>query len=174
MLVDGHGETRGELNAASKGVAQIAVFERTGTLRARLGVSTDDAPALGIYGHDGKPRAEVGPPTASRESSSSTPMRPAQAALGITPDDKPGLGLIDNTGNAARLDHRATQRHSDLAPRRQAARGRIGMDLTPDRHPGLGLPGADGKTRASLPSSGDGVGALTLFDAAGNPINSVP
>ena len=29
-------------------------------MRAGLGVGSDGAPALGIYGHDGKPRAEVG------------------------------------------------------------------------------------------------------------------
>ena len=38
MLVDSHGKTRGEFNVTSKGVAQIAVFDGTGTLRAGLGV----------------------------------------------------------------------------------------------------------------------------------------
>jgi len=52
--------------------------------------------------------------------------------------------------------------------------GRIGMDLTPDGRPGLALLGPDGKTRASITLNADGAGALTLFDAAGNPNNSVP
>jgi hypothetical protein len=53
-------------------------------------------------------------------------------------------------------------------------RGRIGMDLTPDGRPGLALIGTDGKTRASVTLNSDGAGALTLFDATGNPVNSVP
>ena len=56
MLVDAHGKTRGEFNVTAKGVAQIGVFDGTGTLRAGLGVGSDGAPALGIYGHDGKPQ----------------------------------------------------------------------------------------------------------------------
>src|ERR1700734_2882533 len=57
MLVDRHGKTRGEFNVTRGGVAQIAVFDGSGTLRAGLGVGSDGAPALGIYGNDGKPRA---------------------------------------------------------------------------------------------------------------------
>jgi hypothetical protein len=55
-----------------------------------------------------------------------------------------------------------------------ASRGRIGMDLTPDGRPGLALIGTDGKTRASVTLNSDGAGAFTLFDSAGNPVNSVP
>src|SRR5271163_1819411 len=47
MLVDRHGKTRGEFNVTGGGVAQIAVFDGTGTLRAGLGVGSDGAPALG-------------------------------------------------------------------------------------------------------------------------------
>ncbi|MGB0062770.1 hypothetical protein [Candidatus Binatus sp.] len=80
---------------------------------------------------------------------------------------------MDKTGNPrasiiVQPDGTPTLRLAD------AQHGRIGMDLTPDGRPGLALLGADGKTRASLTVDGDGVGALTLFDAAGNPINSVP
>ncbi|MGC2494314.1 MAG: hypothetical protein WA410_15845, partial [Candidatus Binatus sp.] len=48
MLVDSRGKTRGEFNVTRRGVAQIAVFDGTGTLRAGLGVGSDGAPALGI------------------------------------------------------------------------------------------------------------------------------
>jgi hypothetical protein len=53
-------------------------------------------------------------------------------------------------------------------------RGRIGMDMTPDGRPGLALIGSDGKTRAALTLNTDGAGALTLFDANGSPVSSVP
>ena len=48
------------------------------------------------------------------------------------------------------------------------------MDMTPDGRPGLALIGTDGKTRAALTLNSDGAGALTLFDANGSPVNSVP
>ncbi|MFZ0244665.1 MAG: hypothetical protein WAL68_03195, partial [Candidatus Binatus sp.] len=41
MLVDAKGNTRGEFNVTGKGVAQLAVFDGTGTLRAGLGVGSD-------------------------------------------------------------------------------------------------------------------------------------
>jgi hypothetical protein len=173
MLVDSHGKTRGEFNVTSKGVAQIAVFDGTGTLRAGLGVGVDGAPALGIYGHDGKPRAEVGLTNSVARIVLFDANATAQASLGVAPDGQSGLGLMDKTGNPrasiiVQPDGSPTLRLAD------AQHGRIGMDLTPDGRPGLALLGADGKTRASLTVNGDGVGSLTLFDATGNPINSVP
>ncbi|HWN57499.1 MAG TPA: hypothetical protein VNO74_05330, partial [Methylomirabilota bacterium] len=36
LLVDSHGKTRGELGITRKGVAQVAVFDGAGTLRAGL------------------------------------------------------------------------------------------------------------------------------------------
>ncbi len=53
MLVDAKGNTRGEFNVTSKGVAQLGIFDGTGILRAGLGVGSDGAPALGIFGRDG-------------------------------------------------------------------------------------------------------------------------
>ena len=47
MLVDAKGNTRGEFNVTSRGVAQLGVFDGTGTLRAGLGVGADGA-AWGI------------------------------------------------------------------------------------------------------------------------------
>ena len=73
-----------------------------------------------------------------------------RASIIVQPDGTPTLRLAD-------------QQH-----------GRIGMDMTPDGRPGLALLGADGKTRASLTVNADGMGALTLFDANGTAINSVP
>ena len=37
MLVDAHGKTRGEFNVTRRGVAEIAVYDGSGTLRAGLG-----------------------------------------------------------------------------------------------------------------------------------------
>jgi hypothetical protein len=173
MLVDSRGKTRGEFNVTSKGVAQVAVFDGTGTLRAGLGVGTDGAPALGIYGHDGKPRIEVGlTRSVARVVLFDADAKP-QATLGVAPDGQSGMGLMDKAGNPrasiiVETDGTPTLRLGD------ANRGRIGMDLTPDGRPGLALIGTDGKTRASVTLNSDGAGALTLFDAAGNPVNSVP
>jgi hypothetical protein len=173
MLVDSHGKTRGEFNVTHSGVAQIAVFDGTGTLRAGLGVGADGAPALGIYGHDGKPRAEVG----LNESVARVVLFDAnaqpQATIGVAPDGQSGLGLMDSKGNPrasiiVQPDGTPTLRLADQT------RGRVGIDITPDGRPGLALLGSDGKTRASLTVNTDGVGALTLFDANGNAINSVP
>ena len=173
MLVDSHGKTRGEFNVTSKGVAQVAVFDGTGTLRAGLGVGTDGAPALGIYGHDGKPRIEVGlTRSVARVVLFDANAKP-QATFGVAPDGQSGMGLMDKAGNPrasiiVEADGTPTLRLGD------ENRGRIGMDLTPDGRPGLALIGTDGKTRASVTLNTDGAGALTLFDAAGNPANSVP
>jgi hypothetical protein len=173
MLVDSHGKTRGEFKVTSKGVAQVVVFDGTGTLRAGLGVGTDGAPALGVYGHDGKPRIEVGlTRSVARVVLFDADARP-QATLGVAPDGQSGLGLMDKDGNPkasiiVATDGTPTLRLGDNQ------RGRIGLDLTPDGRPGLALIGTDGKTRASLTLNTDGAGALTLFDANGNPVNSVP
>jgi len=173
MLVDRHGKTRGEFDVTSKGVAQLAVFDGTGTLRAGLGVGTDGAPALGIYGHDGKPRIEVGlTRSVARIVLFDADAKP-QATFGVAPDGQSGMGLMDREGNPrasiiVETDGTPTLRLGD------AKHGRIGMDLTPDGRPGLALIGTDGKTRASVTLNTDGAGALTLFDAAGNPASSVP
>src|ERR1700751_3912275 len=47
MLVDARGKTRGEFDVTKKGVAQLAVFDGSGALRAGLGVGSYGAPALG-------------------------------------------------------------------------------------------------------------------------------
>jgi hypothetical protein len=51
---------------------------------------------------------------------------------------------------------------------------RVGLDVTPDGLPGLAMLSTDGKTRAALTLNSDGAGALTLFDANGKPVSSVP
>jgi hypothetical protein len=173
MLIDRHGKTRGEFNVTSRGVAQIAIFDGTGTLRAGLGVGYEGAPALGIYGHDGKPRAEVGLTNSVARVVLFDANAKPQATLGVAPDGQSGLGLMDKDGNPrasiiVEADGTPTLRLAD------EHRGRIGMDMTPDGRPGLALLGNDGKTRASVTLNTDGAGALTLFDAAGNPVNSVP
>jgi hypothetical protein len=173
MLVDSHGKTRGEFNVTHKGVAQIVVFDGGGTLRAGLGVGADGAPALGIYGIDGKPRAEVGLTNSVARVVLFDANAQPQATIGVAPDGQSGLGLMDKDGNPrasiiVQPDGTPTLRLADQN------HGRIGMDLTPDGRPGLALLGSDGKTRASLTVNNDGVGALTLFDATGNAINSVP
>ena len=173
MLVDSRGKTRGEFNVTRKGVAQLAVFDGTGALRAGLGVGADGAPALGIYGHDGKPRVEVGlNQSVARVVLFDANAKP-QATLGVSPDGQSGLGLMDKAGNP-----RASMIvETDGTPMLRFAdehRGRIGLDMTPDGRPGLALLGPDGKTRASVTLNTDGAGALTLFDANGTAINSVP
>ena len=173
MLVDRRGKTRGEFNVTSKGVAQVAVFDGTGTLRAGLGVGDDGAPALGIYGHDGKPRAEVGLTNSVARVVLFDANGKPQATIGVAPDGQSGLGLMDKDGNP----RASIIVESDGTPTLRLAdhhRGRIGMDMTPDGRPGLALLGNDGKTRASLTVDTDGVGALTLFGADGKPINSIP
>jgi hypothetical protein len=173
MLVDARGKTRGTFDVTRKGVAQLAVFDGTGALRAGLGVGAEGAPALGIYGHDGKPRIEVGlTRSVARVVLFDADARP-QATLGVAPDGQSGLGLMDKAGNP-----RASMIvEPDGTPMLRLAdehRGRIGIDVTPDGRPGLALIGADGKTRASVTLNADGTGAFTVFDANGNPANSVP
>ena len=48
VLLDQAGKTRGTLDITSRGVAQVAIMDGTGTLRAGLGVAPDGAPGLGI------------------------------------------------------------------------------------------------------------------------------
>jgi hypothetical protein len=173
MLVDSHGKTRGEFNVTHKGVAQIVVFDGGGTLRAGLGVGADGAPALGIYGIDGKPRAEVGLTNSVARVVLFDAEGHPQASMGVAPDGQTGLGLMDKSGNPRASIIVA----SDGTPTLRLAdekRGRIGLDMTADGRPGLALLGTDGKTRAALTVNTDGVGALTLFDANGATLNSVP
>jgi hypothetical protein len=173
MLVDSRGKTRGEFNVTRKGVAQVVVFDGVGALRAGLGVGSDGAPALGIYGHDGKPRIEVGlTNSVARVVLFDADAKP-QATIGVAPDGQSGLGLMDKNGNPRASIFVA----SDGTPTLRLGdehRGRIGMDMTPDGRPGLALIGSDGKTRAALTLNTDGAGALTLFDANGSPVSSVP
>ena len=86
MLVDAKGNTRGEFNVTHKGVAQLAVFDGTGTLRAGLGVGSDGAPALGIFGRDGKPRIEVGLTNSIARIQLYNANAQPQASLGVAPD----------------------------------------------------------------------------------------
>ena len=173
MLVDRHGKTRGVFNVTPKGVAEIAVYDGTGTLRAGLGVGAEGAPALGLYGRDGKPSAEVGLTRGVARVVLFGENGKPQASLGVAPDGQSGLGLMDKEGNPrasiiVQTDGTPTLRLAD------EHRGRIGMDMTPDGRPGLALVGNDGKTRASLTLNTDGAGARTLFNAAGNAENSIP
>jgi hypothetical protein len=173
MLVDARGKTRGEFNVTRKGVAQIAVFDGAGALRAGLGVAADGAPALGIYGHDGKPRIEVGLTNGVARVVLFDVNAKPQATLGVAPDGQSGLGLMDKEGNSRASLIVA----SDGAPTLRLAdthRARVGLDVTPDGLPGLALLGPDGKTRAAVTLNADGAGALTLFDANGTTVNSVP
>jgi hypothetical protein len=73
-----------------------------------------------------------------------------RATLIVAPDGSPTLRLADQH------------------------RGRVGLDVTPDGLPGLALISTDGKTRAALTLNSDGAGAMTLFDASGQPASSVP
>ncbi len=173
MLVDAHGATRGEFNVTHKGVAQLAVFDGSGTLRAGLGVGTDGAPALGIYGHDGKPRIEVGLTNSVARVVLFDANTTAQATLGVAPDGQSGLGLMDKDGNP-RASIIVNPNGSPTLRLADEHRSRVGLDVTPDGLPGLALLGADGKTRASVTLNADGAGALTLFDANGNANSSVP
>ena len=173
MLVDAKGNTRGEFNVTSKGVAQLAVFDGTGTLRAGLGVGVDGAPALGIYGHDGKPRVEVGLTTGVARVVLFDVNATPQATLGVSPDGQSGLGLMDKNGNP-RASIVVNPNGSPTLRLADEHRARVGLDVTPDGLPGLALINSDGKTRASLTLNADGAGALTLFDANGNANSSVP
>ena len=98
MLVDAKGNARGEFNVTSRGVAQLAVFDGTGTLRAGLGVGSDGAPALGIFGHDGKPRIEVGLANSIARIMLYNATALPQATLGVAPDGQSGLDLLDKDG----------------------------------------------------------------------------
>ena len=109
MLVNAKGKTRGEFNVTHKGVAQLAVFDGTGTLRAGLGVGADGAPALGIFGHDGKPRIEVGLNASVARIVLFNPDAKLQASLGVAPDGESALNLVDKQGNSrARSSWRPT------------------------------------------------------------------
>ena len=109
MLVDAKGKTRGEFNVTRKGVAQLAVFDGTGTLRAGLGVGADGAPALGIFGHDGKPRIEVGLTASVARIVLFNPDAKPQASLGVAPDGRVRSGPRGQARQSARLDHRGGQ-----------------------------------------------------------------
>ena len=173
MLVDARGNTRGEFNVTHKGVAQLAVFDGTGTLRAGLGVGADGAPALGIYGHDGKPRIEVGLTNSVARVVLFDANALPQAIVGVAPDGQSGIGLMDKDGNPRASMIVATNGSPTLRLADQH-HARVGLDVTPDGLPGLALLGADGRTRASVTLNADGAGALTLFDANGTAVNSVP
>ncbi len=173
VLVDPRGITRGEFNVTGKGVAQLAVFDGTGTLRAGLGVGTDGAPALGIFGHDGKPRIEVGLNASVARIVLFNPDAKLQASLGVAPDGESALDLVDKQGNS-RASIIVAANGSPTLRLADQHRARVGLDVTPDGLPGLALLGADGKTRASVTLNADGAGAFTLFDANGNANGSVP
>ena len=149
MLVDATARPAASSTSPAKASHKSRIFDGTGTLRAGLGVASDGAPALGIYGHDGKPRVEVGlTRSVARVVLFDADAKP-QATLGVAPDGQSGMGLMDKYGNP-----RASIIVAPMAlPRCASAdehRGRIGLDVTPDGFPGLALLGADGKTRASL------------------------
>jgi hypothetical protein len=173
LLVDSHGKTRGLFSVTPKGVAQVAVFDGTGTLRAGLGVGSDGAPALGIYNHDGKPRVEIGLNSGVARVVLFDADAKAQTWLGVTNDGQAGIGLNDKQGNA-RASLSVAASGSPTLRLYDQTRSRVGLDVTPEGLPGLALLGTDGKTRASVTLNADGAGALTLFDASGNPVNSVP
>ena len=47
VLLDQAGKTRAQLDITTRGVAQLAIMDGTGVLRAGLGVAADGAPGLG-------------------------------------------------------------------------------------------------------------------------------
>jgi hypothetical protein len=156
VLVDSHGAKRGEIGVTEKGVAQVALFDGAGRLRAGLGVAAAGAPGLGIYGKDGKTRIEIALGGGlGRVRLYDAKGMPA-AALGVTPGGTPGLVLMDNEGRPrASLDVA-----DDGAPTL-----RMG-DATGTR---LGL-GTNGITRATLTVNQSGNGALTLFGVDGKEV----
>src|SRR5260221_3875137 len=91
VLVDSNGNPRGEFGVTDKGVAQLAVFDGTSALRAGLGVAADGGPALGIFGKDGKARAEIGLASGNARVILFDPSGKPQVALGVAYDGQDGL-----------------------------------------------------------------------------------
>ncbi len=173
ILTDMHGKTRGVFDVTDKGVAEVAVYDGGGTLRAGLGVGVEGAPALGIYGKDGKPRAEVGLAGGVAQVLLFDADGSKHVALGVTREGSSGLALLDKGGQdraSLVLDDAGTP---GLRLYDKTGTSRIGIDVTPDNLPGIALL-ANGKTRAALSLNADGSGAITIYDEAGNAKSSLP
>src|SRR5215470_9746542 len=54
VLLDQAGKTRGTLDITNRGVAQLAIMDGSGVLRARLGVAADSSTLPGNYDSKGK------------------------------------------------------------------------------------------------------------------------
>lgn len=174
ILVDAGGKSRGEFNVTRKGVAQLAVFDGTGTLRAGLGVGSDGAPALGIFSHDGKPRIEIGLENSVARVWLYNANGLPQATIGVAPDGQSGFDLLDKAGLPRASIVVSTDNGAPTLRLADQHGARVGLNITPDGLPGLAMLGANGKTRASLTLNADGAGALTLFDESGNMTHSFP
>ena len=172
MLVDSHGKTA----ANSMSPARASHKSPSSTAPAPCAPASASAPTAPPHSASTATTASRAPksasPIASLASCCSTPMRPPSdpRRRPRRPDrHRPdGQGRNPRASIIVQADGTPTLRLGDKD------RGRIGMDMTPDGRPGLALLGPDGKTRASLTLNTDGAGALTLFDATGNPVNSVP
>ncbi len=173
VLVDSHGRTRGVLDVTQKGVAQLGLYDGTATLRAGLGVGVNGAPALGIYGRDSKPRAEVGLSGGVAEVRLYDADGTKHVALGVSADGVAGLALLDKEGHdrASLILEQAGTPALRLAD--NSGTSRIGIDVTPDGLPGIALL-AGGKTRAAMTLNADGAGAITIYDETGGTKSSLP
>ena len=88
MLVDRHGKTRGEFNVTREGVAQIAVFDGTGTLRAGLGVGIRRRPGPRHLRQRRQARAEVGLTNSVARLVLFDAERQPKASIGVAHDGK--------------------------------------------------------------------------------------
>ena len=125
--------------------SHFVLKDRSGKMRAALGIRADGTPGLGLFDEAGKVRLslDIGPngtPGVNVYDKDST----LRAALAIRPDGTPGLGLFNEKKEV-----------------------RLSLDVNPDGTPGVNAYDKSNVLRAALAVRPDGTPGLGLFDAAG-------
>jgi len=125
--------------------SHFVLKDKSGKMRASLGIRADGTPGLGLFDDRGKVRLSLdispdGTPGVNVYDKEST----LRAAMAIRPDGTPGLGLFNEKQEV-----------------------RLSLDVNPDGTPGLNAFDSSNVLRAALAVRPDGTPGLGLFDAGG-------
>jgi len=125
--------------------SHFVLKDKSGKMKAALGIRADGTPGLGLFDQGGKVRLSLdispdGTPGVNIYDKESA----LRAALAIRPDGTPGLGLFNEKKEV-----------------------RLSLDVNPDGTPGVHAYDKSNVLRAALAVRPDGTPGLGLFDAEG-------
>ena len=153
VLVGRDGAERGVIEVNSRGIADIALNDQSGRLRAEFRVGAENGSALGFYDQNGNRRV----------------------IIGETPNGRVGVAIYSPNGRQMAGFTVADDNQSSVTLYDPASgRARVGLGVAASGIPALVLFDQNGRDRAELHVNVDGKAGLALADENGKSVAGLP